>query len=47
MLWAGVALAGDPDSSGDPASTLSFGLEVLYNRFITRVVGKLAYDHTE
>lgn len=35
LLWAGVALAGDPDSSSDPGSTEWYTLEDIYHRLDT------------
>lgn len=39
LLWGGVALAGDPDSTDDPASTTSFSLEDLYQRLAAGTAG--------
>ncbi len=39
MLWAGIVLAGDPDSSGEPSATSSYSLEDLYTRLVTGTVG--------
>ena len=32
MWWAGIVLAGNPDSSSDPATTSSYSLEDIYQR---------------
>ncbi len=39
LWWGGVALAGDPDSSGDPASTNAYTLEDLYQRLNSGAAG--------
>ncbi len=39
LLWAGLAIAGDPDSNSDPASTSSYSLEDLYQRLAAGTVG--------
>ncbi len=39
MLLAGIVLAGDPDSTGEPSATESYSLEDLYTRLVTGTVG--------
>ncbi len=39
LLWVGIVLAGDPDSSGEPSATRSYSLEDLYNRLNAGTVG--------
>jgi hypothetical protein len=39
LLWGGIALAGDPDSSSNPASTTSYSLEDLYQRLDVGTTG--------
>ncbi len=39
MLWAGIVLAGEPDSSGEPSTTSSYSLEDLYQRLNAGTVG--------
>ncbi len=39
LWWGGAALAGDPDSGSDPASTYSYSLEDLYSRLTAGTAG--------
>ena len=39
VLWAGIALAGSPDSTGEPSATSSYSLEDLYQRLNTGAAG--------
>ncbi|MCP5013135.1 MAG: hypothetical protein GY942_24420, partial [Aestuariibacter sp.] len=39
LMLGGIALAGDPDSSGEPSATSSYSLEDLYQRLNAGTVG--------
>ncbi len=43
MLWAGIVLAGEPDSSGEPNATSSYSLADLYQRLNVGTVGTSSF----